>query len=120
MSLVSKTLNSLSEVLKDPSKINKADEWLNLQNTIRSKYTLDADQEMFDAVLKGASIEEALKTALENYNGYAGSASFGGVEEVDDLAEFLEEQDANELGLNVIWVNEFSEIAPLIKSISST
>lgn len=39
---------------------------------------------------------------------------------VDDLAEFLEEQDANELGLNVIWVNEFKEIAPLVKSITST
>lgn len=43
-----------------------------------------------------------------------------GKDRVDDLAEFLEEQDANELGLNVIWVNEFREIAPLVKSISST
>ena len=43
-----------------------------------------------------------------------------GKDRVDDLAEFLEEQDANELGLNVIWVNEFKEIAPVIKSISST
>lgn len=42
-----------------------------------------------------------------------------GKDRVDDLAEFLEEQDANELGLNVIWVNEFKEIAPIIKSISS-
>lgn len=43
-----------------------------------------------------------------------------GKDRVDDLAEFLEEQDANELGLNVIWVNEFIEIAPLIKLIGST
>lgn len=37
----------------------------------------------------------------------------------DDLAYFLEEQDANELGLNIIWVDNFSDIAPLIKSIMS-
>lgn len=65
MAMVSKTLNSLTEVLHDPNKTNAKDEWLKLQNTIRSKYTLDADQEMFDAVLSGTPIEEALKTALE-------------------------------------------------------
>ena len=65
MAMVSKTLNSLTEILDDPSRTNTPDEWTKLQNTIRSKYTLDADQEMFDAVLGGIPIEEALKTALE-------------------------------------------------------
>ncbi|MCK4865941.1 MAG: hypothetical protein KAT06_11030 [Gammaproteobacteria bacterium] len=65
MALVSKALNSLTEVLKDPSKINEQEEWLNLQNTIRSKYTLDSDQKMFDDVLNGMPVEEALKVALE-------------------------------------------------------
>jgi len=65
MALVSKTLNSLTEVLKDPSKTNEQDEWLNLQNTIRAKYTLDSDQKMFDDVLNGMPVDEALKIALE-------------------------------------------------------
>lgn len=65
MALVSKTLNSLTEVLKNPSKTNEQEEWLNLQNTIRSKYTLDSDQKMFDDVLNGMPVEEALKIALE-------------------------------------------------------
>ena len=65
MALVSKTLNSLTEILKDPSKTNKQEEWLNLQNTIRSKYTLDSDQKMFDDVLNGMPIEEALKIAVK-------------------------------------------------------
>ena len=65
MTLVSNTLNSLSEVLKDPAKKNEHEEWLKLQNTIRSKYTLDSDQKMFDDVLNGISVEEALKTAVE-------------------------------------------------------
>lgn len=65
MSLVSQTLNSLTEILSDPDKKNTQDEWSSLQNTIRSKYTLDADQEMFDAVLSGTSIEDALKKVVE-------------------------------------------------------
>lgn len=65
MSLVSKTLSSLTEVLNDPNKTNNQKEWIALQDTIRSKYTLDADQEMFDAILRGASIEEALKITVK-------------------------------------------------------
>jgi len=37
---------------------------------------------------------------------------------VDELAFLLEEQDANELGLNVLWVDEFEQIAPLIQAIA--
>lgn len=33
---------------------------------------------------------------------------------VDELAFLLEEQDANELGLNVIWVDDFDEIPDLL------
>jgi len=39
---------------------------------------------------------------------------------IDELAFLLEEQDANELGLNVLWVDEFEHIAPLISACSKT
>ncbi len=45
--------------------------------------------------------------------------SFSGKNDtIDDLALLLEEQDANELGLNVIWIETFDEIAPLIRRIA--
>ena len=65
MGLVSKTLNSLNHLLEDKEKTNNKDDWIDLQNMIRSKYTLDTDQEMFDAVLSGMPIEEALKIAVK-------------------------------------------------------
>lgn len=34
------------------------------------------------------------------------------------ISKFLEEQDANELGLNVIWINEFSDLPDFIKNIA--
>lgn len=43
--------------------------------------------------------------------------SAGSSEKVDELALFLEEQDANGLGLNVVWVREFKEIAQLLRKI---
>jgi hypothetical protein len=38
-------------------------------------------------------------------------------DKVDDLAFLLEEQDANELGLNVVWIQEFNEIAQLLQKV---
>jgi hypothetical protein len=64
MSLVSRTLESLTGILKDETKTNNREEWSNLQDLIRSKYTLDSDQEMFDAVIQGMPIKEALKIAV--------------------------------------------------------
>ena len=69
MALVSQTLNSLTDILSDPQKTHAQDEWKNLKKTIRSKYTLDADQELFDAVLSGASIQDAIKVAIEKTEG---------------------------------------------------
>ncbi|MEW8599149.1 MAG: TIR domain-containing protein [Candidatus Thiodiazotropha sp.] len=39
---------------------------------------------------------------------------------MDDLALLLEEQDANDLGLNMIWIEDFTEIAEILKKIALT
>lgn len=40
-------------------------------------------------------------------------------DKVDDLAYLLEEQDANELGLNVIWVEDFSAIPSILLKVAN-
>ena len=65
MVMVSKILSSISDVLNDPDKTKTQNEWIALQDTIRDKYTLDADQEIFNTLLKGISIEEALKLTAD-------------------------------------------------------
>jgi hypothetical protein len=43
---------------------------------------------------------------------------FGTADDVlDDLARLLEEQDANALGINVIWVDSYDQIPELIRSV---
>ncbi|SEG87188.1 SIR2 family protein [Marinobacterium lutimaris] len=42
-----------------------------------------------------------------------------GQDPMDALALLLEEQDANDLGLNVLWADEFEDIAPLLLALTN-
>ncbi len=66
LSHVSYSLASLGELLSDEEKLFNPYEWSGLQEMIRSKYTLDADKAMFEAIVKGASIEEAIKISEQH------------------------------------------------------
>lgn len=57
---VCNSLDSLSELVGDPGKLFSPFEWRGLQEKIRSKYTSEGDKMMFDALLKGATVEEAI------------------------------------------------------------
>ncbi len=57
---VCNSLDSLSELVGDPSKLFSPFEWRGLQEKIRSKYTSESDKLMFDALIKGATVEEAI------------------------------------------------------------
>lgn len=59
-------------------------------------------------------------SALSHYIIKKSPSTVSSGETVDELAHLLEEQDANELGLNVIWVDDYVEIAPLIRSLSAS
>ena len=40
------------------------------------------------------------------------------ISEINDLARLLEERDANKLGLNMIWVDNYKEIPRILNDIS--
>ncbi|MDH5648449.1 MAG: hypothetical protein OEY67_02235 [Gammaproteobacteria bacterium] len=65
LSHVSYSLESLAALINDPEKLYSPYEWLGLQEMIKSKYTLDADKAMFEAIINGATVEEALKISEE-------------------------------------------------------
>jgi len=64
---VSKSLAEMTALVDNDTRINAPSEWKGLQEMIKSKYTLDSDLAMFDAILAGKSVEEILKEARENY-----------------------------------------------------
>jgi len=57
---VSESLSSLTALIANPAELYSPIAWQNLQETIRSKYTMEEERQMFDKVISGVPIEEAI------------------------------------------------------------
>jgi methyl-accepting chemotaxis protein len=68
LSHVNHSLASLSSLVSDQSRLYKPYEWVALQEKIRSKYSMREEVEMFEAVLGGMSVEEALEKFMTKIN----------------------------------------------------
>lgn len=66
LSHVSSSLAVLADVVSDPAKLYDPLQWRELQRKIQSKYTVESDRLMFDYILSGRSIEEALAMAKQD------------------------------------------------------
>jgi hypothetical protein len=58
------SLSELSEVVRNTERIYNPQEWSALQERIRSKYTMAEERSMFDAVMAGATVQDALKNYM--------------------------------------------------------
>ena len=68
LSHVNHSLASLSSLVSDKSRLYNPYEWVALQEKIRSKYTMREEREMFEAVLAGMPVEEALNKFMSQIN----------------------------------------------------
>ncbi len=59
------SLDSLSEIVSDQSKLYHPYEWNALQNQIRSTYNMDRQREIFDQFMEGVSKEELIEKLKE-------------------------------------------------------
>jgi hypothetical protein len=57
---VTSNLRNLSALVENPDRLYNPKEWQAFQNHIRSRYTMESEKLMFDAILQGKSIEEAI------------------------------------------------------------
>ena len=65
---VKQALEQLGGLVSDSARLYNPGEWNALQAHIRSRYTMREEQEMFDALLRGASIDEALEAVRARLN----------------------------------------------------
>jgi hypothetical protein len=63
LSHISHALESMAELINNSERLYNPYEWHVLQQMIKSKYTNEPDRAMFDAILNGASVDDALKLA---------------------------------------------------------
>jgi len=64
---VAQSLQWLESVLADPQQLNSAEAWQQLQQQIRSRYTMEHERVLFDAILAGedaAQVMQALHQSL--------------------------------------------------------
>jgi hypothetical protein len=57
---VTSNLRSLSKLVEDPERLYNPNEWYEFQNQIRSRYTMESEKMMFDAILQGKSVDDAI------------------------------------------------------------
>lgn len=65
---VTTSLNHLGELINDRSRIFNPDEWVKIQREIRGHYTLDCERLMFDLIMNGASLKQALQRYHDDYD----------------------------------------------------
>jgi hypothetical protein len=58
---VTSGLLELSELIEAPERLYNPFEWKKLQDHIKSRYTMESEKLMFDAILEGKSIAEAIE-----------------------------------------------------------
>lgn len=59
------SLSELSGLVKDQGRIFNPAEWVELQSRIRSKYSTEEERKMFEAVMNGMPVQDALKAFVE-------------------------------------------------------
>ena len=55
-----RSIDALAELIADARRLYNPSEWVGIQQKIRSKYTMESERIMFDAILDGATVAEAL------------------------------------------------------------
>ncbi len=58
---VGSSMEEMSVLLDDEKRIGEAEEWLKLQAVIKSKYSMREEHELFNAVISGADIRDAIR-----------------------------------------------------------
>ncbi len=57
---VARSLEKVSALLEDKKNINERSSWKHIQETIKSSYTMEAERIMFEFIMRGGSVKEAL------------------------------------------------------------
>ena len=60
LSHVTGSLGSLADLVNDPRRLYNPYEWLGMQEKIKSRYTMEEERLMFEAIMQGKTVKQAL------------------------------------------------------------
>lgn len=64
---VAQSLQKLSQLIGNPQQLYNPSAWVAIQDDIRQSYTMESERLMFEHILRGASIEEALEVYRHHF-----------------------------------------------------
>ncbi len=67
LSHVKESLEELGDILSNGERVNEENIWDELQQGLKNRYTMQCEREMFDMMLAGATVEEALNHFKANF-----------------------------------------------------
>lgn len=84
---VSSSLGTLADLISDVRRLYNPYEWLGLQEKIKSRYTMEEERLMFDAIMQGKTVKQALSLYVqameEKKQKAAGAAGAGDEEDIE-------------------------------------
>ncbi|NTV95020.1 MAG: hypothetical protein HGA75_06335, partial [Thiobacillus sp.] len=72
---VSHSLENLTAIVRDPGRLYNPYAWRELQEQIRSKYTMEDERMMFDTLIATGDVQQALDQYVERKHEEAGGAN---------------------------------------------
>lgn len=91
LSHVSSSLGTLADLVSDSRRLYNPYEWMGMQEKIRSRYTMEEERLMFEAVMQGKTVKQALTIymqAIEEKKQKAVASGGGGAADDDDIEMF--------------------------------
>lgn len=65
---VARGLEQVSKVMADKQQIDKPEAWRQIQDAIRGSYTMEAERIMFEFIMRGGSVGEALQIYRHHFD----------------------------------------------------
>ncbi|WP_086931484.1 hypothetical protein [Agarilytica rhodophyticola] len=65
---VARSLEKVSELLSDEDSLAKRPHWKKVQDQIKSSYTMEAERIMFEFIMRGGSVKEALEIYRHHFS----------------------------------------------------
>jgi len=84
MDHVAQSLQKLSQLIANPAQLYNPAAWVTIQNDIRHSYTMESERLMFEHILRGATVEEALETYRHHF-----TLEKNGEDDTDDEIELF-------------------------------
>ena len=65
---VARNLDKVSDVIGNPDDINNPSIWANIQNEVKNSYSMESERIMFEHIMRGASVKEALEIYQHHFS----------------------------------------------------